>query len=472
MPLILGANSVSGYTVKNSLRFNSGSSDNLSRTMSATGSSRTTFTISTWFKLSSLTSTNIIFSAGDSNNFIRFYIGSTSRIGIEDYNTTAYTLNWDTPSTGLLLRDPSAWYHLVFAVDTTQATASNRVKVYINGNNISSNFTQTTTPSLNAQMQINNGGTMYFGYSVFGTVYFSGYQSENYFINGQQLDPSSFGETDTDTGIWKPKAYTGTYGTNGFYLKFSNSASLGTDSSGNGNNFTVNNLTSVDQTTDTPTNNFATMNPLMIPTSNAGTFTEGNLSVQSASAGYFGGASTIGVSKGKWYWEGKITAQTADCGHIGIDGDPSATAYSNVLTGNNSWSYGYNAGGTKWNNGTGTSYGSTFTLNDILMIAMDLDNNYVYFGKNGTWQNSGVPTSGSSGTGSAFSISSSPPSGYYFIETGDGSSGNNATFQSNFGNPPYTANGYTDGAGYGNFSYSVPSGYYSLCTKNLYQYGF
>lgn len=473
---IFGANSVSGYTVKNSLRFNSGSSDSLSRTMSATGSSRTTFTISTWFKLSSLTSTNIIFSAGDSNNFIRFYIGSTSRIGIEDYNTTAYTLNWDTPSTGLLLRDPSAWYHLVFAVDTTQATASNRVKVYINGNNISSNFTQTTTPSLNAQMQINNGGTMYFGYSVFLTVYFSGYQSENYFINGQQLDPSSFGETDTDTGIWKPKAYTGTYGTNGFYLKFANSASLGTDSSGNGNNFTVNNLTSIDQTTDTPTNNFATMNPLLNRYSSGTgyliTFSEGNLKTTADNtSAYTNTGGTFQLTQGKWYWEAKnggtgYTPFPTACS-IGIH---DLAAGFNGTAGTDTLVRGYNADGTKNSNDSTSSYGTSFVSGDIIMVALDLDNGKIWFGKNGTWQNSGSPTGG---TNAAFTdlLSVSATGWSPWTQGYRGSSGVNVVFDWNFGNPPYSANSYTDGAGYGNFSYAVPSGYYALCTKNLANFG-
>lgn len=464
--VILPTNSASGgYNVANSLRFNFASNDYLDRTLT-TPTNNKIFTWSSWVKRSNITSDhmNIFRTAGSPSTGFRFEL--TSDI---------FRLFFDNASTGdfqttQVFRDVSAWYHIVVAVDTTQATNTNRVKIYSNGSQITS-FSTATYPTQNFVPQMNSAINHLIGVSFIGENY-NGYMSEINFIDGQQLTPSSFGETDEDTGIWKPKAYTGTYGTNGFYLQFKNSASLGTDSSGNGNTFTVNNLTSIDQTTDTPTNNFATMNPLMIPSSNSPTFTEGNLSVVNTSAsGNFGGASTIGASKGKWYWEGKITQQTTACGHIGIDGDPSATAYTNLYAGSNAWSYGYNANGTKYNNNTGTSYGNSFTLNDILMIAMDLDNNYVYFGINGTWQNSGVPTSGSSGTGSAFSISSSPPSGYYFIETGDGSGSNYATFQSNFGNPPYTANGYTDGAGYGNFSYAVPSGYYALNTKNLATFG-
>lgn len=473
MPLILGANSVSGgYEIDNSLRFNSGSSDYLSRTP-AGGGNRDTFTVSFWVKRANLTSSQRIFTAGTSigtnnDNLSSILFESNDKFiffgeigGVGSFNLT----------TTQLFRDVSAWYHIVVAVDTTQATSSNRIKIYSNGSQITS-FSTSTYMTQNTDTFF-NAANLHVISGVTSGGFLNGYLSEFYLIDGQQLTPSSFGETDQDTNIWKPKAYTGTYGTNGFYLEFQNSGALGTDSSGNGNTFTVNNLTSIDQTTDTPTNNFATMNALMIPTSNAGTFTEGNLSVQSASSGYFGGGSTLGASKGKWYWEGKITAQTAQCGHLGIDGNPSESARLNYYAGQASWSYGYNgASGNKFNNNSDSAYGGTFTLNDILMIAMDLGNNYVYFGINGTWQNSGVPTSGASGTGSAFSISTSPPSGNYFIVTGDGSGSNNATFASNFGNPSFTiSSGNADANGYGNFEYAVPSGYYALNTKNLAQFG-
>jgi hypothetical protein len=285
--------------------------------------------------------------------------------------------------------------------------------------------------------------------------------TEVYFIDGQQLTPSSFGETDEDTGIWKPKAYTGTYGTNGFYLQFKNSASLGTDSSGNGNTFTVNNLTSIDQTTDTPTNNFSTMNS--VSSFGTVTFAEGNNQVNVAD-NTANATSTFMVSSGKWYWEVKQTVGTLAM--VGIR--PEGMNYNQNslfnLTGTNQGYYYYGDSGNI--RPANTAYGNTFGVNDIIGVALDLDNNKLYFSKNGTFQNSGVPTSGATGTGAVSIATSGLTWGFSFT-----SGGNSDTIQCNFGNPPYSANSYTDGAGYGNFSYAVPSGYYALNTKNLANFG-
>ena len=262
MPLILGANSVSGgYEVDNSLRFNSGSSDYLSRTP-ASATNRQIFTISFWFKkvTSGVSNGILIHGQNTGNNDFSIYNNSNDKIQIFSWNASSEQF---TLSTNQVLRDVSAWYHMVVACDTTQATASNRVKLYLNGSQITS-FETANYPSQNANLNYNTTDPYWIGRSYGGT-YNNKYLSEFYSIDGQALTTSSFGETDEDTGIWKPKAYTGTYGTNGFYLQFKNSASLGTDSSGNGNNFTVNNLTSIDQTTDTPTNNFATFNSLFTP---------------------------------------------------------------------------------------------------------------------------------------------------------------------------------------------------------------
>ncbi|NBP58039.1 hypothetical protein EBU71_16170, partial [bacterium] len=280
-----------------------------------------------------------------------------------------------------------------------------------------------------------------------------------------------FGQTDTDTGIWIPKSYGGSYGTNGFYLKFANSASLGTDSSGNGNNFTVNNLTSVDQTTDTPSNNFCTLNPLDNGNSNIIT-SNGNVSVSSSTTWDRGIKATFGVSSGKWYWEykhGTVNTGTNPAGDLGI------TKYSSLInsgsnggaTSTDSYFIG-GADGSKYNGSyTPTAYGSAFTTGDIAIIALDMDNGKFYMGKNGTWFNSGNPVTS---TNPAYTSLSGTflPVWYWGI-----SAGTSGVLISdfNFGNPPYSANGYTDGAGRGNFSYAVPSGYFALCTANLSLYG-
>jgi len=464
--VILPTNSISGgYDITNSLRFNSGSSDYLNKTSFGTATNRKKFTFSFWVKKVN-NGDKMIFSAGtnSSTNVDQIYFRYPSDITQNTFDVLFY----ESSVTKLQLRttqyfrDPSAWYHFVVAIDSTQATASNRAKVYLNGTEITS-FSTATYPSLNDEFLINSTGAHYLGGNLGASLTFDGYMSEYYFIDGQQLTPSSFGETDTDTGIWKPKAYTGSYGTNGFYLQFKNSASLGTDSSGNGNTFTVNNLTSVDQSTDTPTNNFATMNS--VSSFGTVTFAEGNNQVNVAD-NTDNATSTFMVSSGKWYWEGKYTVGASSLAMFGIR--PEGMDYNQInlfnLTGSNQGYYYYaNSGNIRPAN---TSYGNTFAVNDIIGIALDLDNNKLYFSKNGTFQNSGVPTSGATGTGAVSIATSGLTWGFSFTSGGDSD-----TFQMNFGNPPYTANGYTDGAGKGNFSYSVPSGYFALCTANLSLYG-
>ena len=463
MPLILGANSVSGYTVKNSLRFNSGSSDNLTRTF-GTATSRRIFTISTWVKRSNLDTVQNVFTAGTGSGDAGIRFNSGNELLFYEISSPYSAYNFEV-STSQLFRDVSAWYHILVAVDTTQATSSNRIKIYVNGSQVTA-FGTASYPSQNYDGFINNNISHRISGAVdttFGTRYFNGYTSEFYFIDGQQLTPSSFGETDTASGIWKPKAYTGTYGTNGFYLQFKNSASLGTDSSGNGNTFTVNNLTSIDQTTDTPTNNFCTGNPLF-KHNNAPTFSNGNLTIVTATAD-----STVignfGLTTGKWYFEAKI-GSTAVGASIGILGD-----IENIQnTGSNLTFYPQGfalyVDGRKYNNNVGTLYGSSYTTGDIIGVAFDLTNGKIWFSKNGTFQASGDPAAG---TNAAFTTLSSTVT--YFPAFGDASGGSTSTFDCNFGSPPYSANSYTDGAGFGNFSYPVPSGYYSLNTKDLANFG-
>jgi hypothetical protein len=471
MPLILGANSLTGgYEVDNSLRFNSGSSDSLTKTF-GTATSRRIFTISTWVKRSNLDTVQNVFTAGTGSGDagIRFNGGNELFFYEISSPYSAYNYGLDTSQ---LFRDVSAWYHIVVAFDSTQATASNRVKIYVNGSQVTA-FGSTSYPSLNYDGFINNNISHRISGAVdttFGTRYFNGYTSEFYFIDGQALDETSFGEFDSDTGIWKPIAYTGTYGTNGFYLEFKDSSALGDDTSGNGNDFTVNNLTSIDQTTDTPTNNFATLNAL-IPSN--GTTSDGNLTyATSNSASNFGyRLSTIGVSSGKWYVECKPTSG-ANASVIGIRSRATAEAVSHQL-GYYADDYGVYADGRKFTNNVLSAYGVSYTTGDIIGIALDLDNNKLYFSKNGTFMNSGVPTSGATGTGAiSITASSSSNSGNYFFGSTNHDSSNNGTWSWNFGNPPFTiSSGNSDANGIGNFEYSVPSGYYSLCTKNLAEYG-
>jgi hypothetical protein len=469
--VILPTNSISGgYDITNSLRFNSGSSDYLSRTPASSGD-RQKWTFSCWFKYTDLTKSenSTLFWYTDGANIeggIRI-IGTAgspneNKINFYDYNSSYIINNFQTTQ---VFRDVSAWYHLVLAVDTTQATSTDRVKFYINGSQVTA-WDTTGYPTQNANTGANHTVAHRIGIQATNR-YFNGYMSEIYMIDGQQLTPSSFGETDFDTGIWKPKAYTGTYGTNGFYLQFKNSASLGTDSSGNGNTFTVNNLTSIDQSTDTPTNNFATMNPL--DNANGSTFSEGNCKIVTTNGAESFNTGTIPMFSGKWYWEVKVTSsQNREfIGITDIVALNNSFYYSSVP---NAVSYYANTGGYVFGGGSSNTYGNTYTTGDIIGVALDITNNKLYFSKNGTFQNSGDPTSGATGTG-AISISSSPTNGYWLCQVGEIYTGS-STMEVNFGNPSFTiASGNTDGAGFGNFEYAPPSGYYALNTKNLATFG-
>ena len=291
-----------GYDIDNSLKFEADNSEYMVRTMTSTGN-RKTFTLSVWLKRTEL-------KAGAADAFGHtFFLGGNGGSGAAvQLRFSTSTTNPDSLEfrieggsanyTNRVFRDTSAWYHIVFAVDTTQATDSNRIKLYVNGVQETS-FAAISYPSQNTDTQNNFSQSSTYGqeigaYNSAGTFYgkFCGYLAEYNHVDGQQLAPTEFGEFDSDSGIWKPKEYTGTYGTNGFYLDFEDSSSLGTDDSGNSNNFTLTNITAADQATDTPTNNFCTFNPL-IATSNAPTINEGAMHVT-------GGGGTWNNAYGSW----------------------------------------------------------------------------------------------------------------------------------------------------------------------------
>jgi len=464
MPLILPSNSISagGYEVDNSLRFDDGSSDSLTRTQ-GTPTNADICTFSVWFKLGADVTSNdisIFQEYVDVFNFFGISKKDNGRLQVFQFDGGSFNINVQ-PSR--LFRDHSAWYHVVVAYDSSQSTASDRVKIYVNGIQETS-FSASTYPAQNLDNRFNSSGKSIKIGTQNSNQYWDGYMAETVFIDGTALDPTSFGEFDEDTGIWKPIDVSGlTFGTNGFYLDFENSGSLGADVSGNGNNFTVNNLTSIDQTTDTPTNNFATLNRLNFPTSNAPTFSDGNLTTTTG-AGNFGGTSTLGASQGKYYAEFKFVTNNSGGMFVGITADPSEDARNNRYVGQSSLSYSYIQDGQKYNNSSGSAYGDSFTTGDIIGVAIDLDNDALYFSKNGTFQNSGDPTSGATKTG-AISITS----GYdYFFSLSDGSNPDTSVYSCNFGSPPYSiSSGNSDGAGFGQFEYAPPSGYLALCTKNL-----
>jgi len=437
-----------GYQISRSLRFNSADSAYLSRTP-ATTTNRRTWTWSGWIKRSSLVKTNeyVLFACRPSayTIFSIRHSGSANpdTILLEDNNGTNLR-------TTQVFRDVSAWYHIVLAVDTTQATSTDRVKLYVNGSQVTA-FSATTYPTQNVDLQINTANSHGVGgYSFSSLESFDGYMTEVNFVDGTQLTPSSFGETSAQTGVWQPKAYSGSYGTNGFYLNFSDNsnttaATLGKDYSGNGNNWTPNNFSVTaginnDSMVDTPTpygvdtgvggtvrGNYCTLNPLSA--TGTSTASDGNLYGIPSGPSNNGLYGTIAVNSGKWYWEDSPTLG-GSYPMIGI-----ARVDAGVVPSwQNAYGYAYYPSGNKYNNGS-SAYGASYTTGDVIGVALDMDAGTVTFYKNGTSQ------------GVAFSSLT----GYItpYISTDNSS----VIHWMNFGQRP--------------FAYTAPSGFKALCTQNL-----
>ena len=440
----------------------------LTRTPSSTGN-RKTWTWSSWCKFSQNTTIDTLLSVGaDSSNRTKI-IRNNVQNGDIRFLYSVGAVQYDLV-TSALYRDVSGWYHIVVAVDTTQATSSDRVKIYINGEQITSFSTANYLPQ-NTDTDINTTNAHYIGrYSYSATNYMDGSMAHVHFIDGTQYQASDFGETDATTGIWKPKtAPSVTYGTNGFFLKFENSGAFGTDSSGNANNFTVNGT--MTQNIDTPSNVFCTMNALdnFYPSA---TFSNGNTTTTSGAGNWTPVKSALGVSSGKWYWEIKHSAVSSGSSYatIGIGSTQSTGTQQRGGVNATDYSYWY-AGELRSNDSLQISV-DTYGVGDIIGIALDLDNNKLYFSKNGTWQNSGDPTSGATGTG-AMSISdpTATPLGQYFAENGFYDNTNTGTFQANFGNGYFGTTAVSSAQnpddGIGIFEYDVPTGYRALCTKSI-----
>jgi len=451
-----GASGASGYQISRSLRFNSADSAYLNRTPAVAGN-RQIWTWSGWVKFGTFKDDNTLFSSGSGVAAWSYLAFNSSSLTITETTAGAqYTL-----VTTQVFRDPSAWYHIVVAVDTTQATSSNRIKFYVNGSQITS-FSTANYPTQNYNTYYNSATQHGVGrlYDGGGGYYFNGYMTEVNFIDGQALTPSSFGSTNAQTGVWQPKAYSGTYGTNGFYLNFSDNsnttaATLGKDYSGNGNNWTPNNFSVTagagnDSLVDTPTpygtdtgvggevrGNYATWNPLAYHAAPGGTgvstFSDGNLTATTTGSVWSDVFSTIAVSSGKWYSEFSFDGGDRTVGIFNV-GRYSVSSLTDLFQGA-AGGYGYYNAGQKYNNGTGVSYGASYTTGDIIGVALDLDGGNLTFYKNGVSQ--GVAYTGLSGT-FVFAMSA------YFAS---------AIKYANFGQRP--------------FAYTAPSGYKALCTQNL-----
>jgi hypothetical protein len=441
----------------------------LSKTPNA--GNRRTWTLSLWFKRSGLTNGGLFVAGTGGGNESTIRVESNQVNWIE-YNSSSASIAGQL-ITNQLLRDTSAWYHLVCAWDSTNSTAGDRMKMYINGSRVTS-FANDNNPSLNYDSEINANDIHNIGRQSWNSSsYFDGYMSHVAFVDGQALAPTVFGETDSTSGIWKFKNPTGvTWGTNGFHLKFENSGNLGLDSSGNSNTFTVNG--DGRQALDTPSNVHCTWNRLAskVIGTTSWTLRDGNLSFVPTSNTNQWTTGTLCPAAGKWYWEVKSTQSGGgDWPDIGIMFTDSISQHMYV-TGNPQHNFSYAAGiepnGTRWAFGTQTtSWFSGYNSGDIINCAVDIDAGKLWWGVNGSWLNSGDPANGTN-PGATFTAGTSftPWTEQYQVS--------NAEVQANFGNGYFSTTAISSAGSNGNgslFEYDVPSGYYALNTKNINTYG-
>jgi hypothetical protein len=452
-----GANSAvaGGYEIDNSVKIEADNAEVFKRTYGSGGNVQK-WTFSVWYKRTELTGGRIFGLQTGGNTFLQFasdklrwYVG-----GNDQYTEAVY-------------RDTSAWYHIVLQFDTTQATASNRTKIYVNGVQqtlTGSYVNQYTSSIINSATTHGLGGNEFFN-----SEQVNGYMAEVHFVDGQALEPSDFGEYDEDSGIWKPKEYEGTYGTTGWYLDFEDAANLGDDVSGNNNHWTETNITAADQATDTPTNNFCTMAGLWEYSVGNRVGVDGGTTTAATNGGYAwqGGKGTMGVTNGKWYFEFTIEGGATGFHTSFFVGwqtesmDASGSAHNTIGT----IAYYGEGGGYIWvkdnTSGRTLSVTGSTTYGDIYGVALDLDSNpqTVIFYRNGSAITSNITLGSGLSNETLFPFEST----YYPQEIS----------RWNFGG--YTAmsiaSGNTDENGYGNFEYAPPSGYYALCTKNLAEYG-
>lgn len=453
LPLLLGPE---GYQISRSVRLRSSASAYFNRTPASAGN-RKTWTWSGWVKRGKLGATQWLFDADNGatdSTELNFVIGSGDTLSIGGSLTT-----WRV--TTQVFRDPSAWYHIVLAVDTTQATANNRIKFYVNGYEITA-FSTLNNPTQNLDLAVNQAIAHYIGIRTGLTSPLDGYLTEINFIDGQALTPSSFGETNAITGVWQPKKYGGTYGTNGFYLNFSDNSgatatTIGKDYSGNGNNWTPNNISvtagvTYDSMLDVPTpyadggngrGNYATFNPnSFYAGGGTGTISDGNL--KAAFTNQRGIHGSLAVSSGKWYWEVKLTSASINSTGAGIVTDSQAASNTSPYFG---WVLDVQAGRNYYNNAFTTLTGGAFATGDTMGIAVDMDSGKIWYAKNGTWL--GTSADPAAGTGAAQTNVSGTVTPIVF----EANSGFSATWEATFGQRP--------------FSYTPPTGFVALNTQNM-----
>ena len=452
------------HQIANSCRFDVGSSSNLSLASASTSGNNDYWTFSFWWKSNPISTDQTFLGAGDgtgnSDNYLELRLRTTTDNTIRSASTDANVF-----TTTAMFRDPSAWSHGLWNNNNGTST------FYING-------TQVATGSLDggAGSAINSKDMTIGKYTLGTSQYYGGYLAEVMMVSADSsaavLTPTSF--TETKNGVFIPKDISG-LSNQDFYLKFENSADLGNDSSGNNRDWTSNGLAAEDQMLDSPTfdsdtngGNFATLNPLVAIS--GVTFSEGNLKEADDNSGWQAMWSTMAVPSGKYYFEAEYTTSARDRGYIGVAQSIDLATYQDSYYAgqtNNSAGW-YSANGSVYINASTTgSTLNTYTTDDIVGCAIDIDNGYVYFSKNGTWEDSGDPTSGATGTG-GFSLSASTSGdSWHLIVSGWGSE-----FIVNYGQDPSFAGSITAGTaapdnGLGLFKYDVPAGYKALCSGNL-----
>ena len=446
------------YDVDNSLKFEPDNSEYLKWTnisTYATSARKKTFSFSVWFKISELGVQRTIWSTA-ANGYLLLQADGELKWQ-QSYNSSVKVLQ-----TNRVLRDTSAWYNVIVAVDTTQSTEANRQRIYINGVEETS-FSTSTYPSQNDEADNVYESFHSLGAYNASSIFWSGYMCDVAFISDAQITPSDVGEFDSSSGIWKPKSYSGGSAPS-YFLEFKDSSDLGSATGLDAD--TLNNITAADQSTDTCTNNFCTLNPLVNFKYTTNGITEGATEFGDNTGGGVGGAfGTFAVTKGKWYWEVKLTQQNAH--YIGIsavdDGD-NVFASTDPQDENSSFIFNISVARIEYVNSGTKSYGSAdaFTdfhsAGDIIGIALNMDDNQISIYGNGTLQ-SGVANSSIYDAANKMVV---PFHGTI-----------NDECQYNFGG--YSAwtpsSAVNDANGYGTFEYSPPSGYYSLCSKNLAEFG-
>ena len=423
----------------------------------------TKFTYSAWVKRSSLGAVqNIANMWADSNNLIELRFDLQDNLSFYAVNSSSYVFDLETTA---VFRDTSAWYHIVAKVDTTQSTSSDRCKLYVNGSEQTS-LSASDYPSQNLTFSANaSGNTHYVGAKGNASAYFDGSMSHIHFVDGTAYPASTFGETDATTGEWKINTSPSvTYGTNGFFiLKDGNTI---TDQSSNSNDFTLGGGT-LTNTEDNPSDVFCTLNPLYNQTGGQGVvLANGNTRSSynpDSSRSSFG---TIAVGTGKYYFEAKLeSVGTAPVVGVVDLAWPDINGASGYGYHDNALNFGYNSSGQKTSGGVNTSYGDSYTAGDIIGVAIDKTNNKLYFAKNGVWQNSSDPTSGSTGTGSAYNLASDT------LYTSACRMRNGGDWSFNFGNGYFGTTAIssegTNASGIGKFEYDVPENFTALSTKGL-----